>query len=427
MKGMDIANAVKGATAKWAKMRKAEYRGSRRPRGYVYSERVYFSDVAADILPDAYAHASGNRRYSVSKRQLHYACRDAFHKRTGRTLEYPYFANTLLVQYMNRHGPDWHITADPRGTLEVPNAGHKVSVPCGTIEIRRHLARARAGKSVDPFDFDPRVDVEWPSIAAGQRYQAVLYIEKEGFGPIMEEARIADRFDVAVVSNKGQSNVATRQFVDEVCKVNGGVPLFVVHDFDKAGFEIAQRLTQVSDWAIEYDRITYDFNNEINVTDLGLRLGDVEQYDLATEACDFKGGFAADSIATEEEREFLRGGERVELNAFTSPQFVEWIEAKLAEHLPKRLIPDDDVLTNAYRRAMAVAEVNLAIEQAKDAAVENAKAAEIPSNLRRKIAAEMEAAPDSGAWDRVLYDLAREHIEDGDEDEDESAEPGGEA
>ncbi len=274
MKGMDIAKAVKGATSKWAKMRKAEERGSRRPRGYVSSDRVNFSDVAASILPDAYAHASGNGRYSVSKRQLYYACRDAFLKRTARTLEYAYFANTLLVQYMNRHQPGWFITADPRGTLEIPNAGHDVRVPCGTIEIQRHLQKAQG--RVKPLEFNPEMPIEWPSIAAGQRYQAVLYIEKEGFGPIMEEAGIADRFDVAIVSNKGQSNVATRRFVDEVCKVNGGVPRFVVHDFDKAGFEIAQRLTQVSDWAVEYERVAYDFRHAINVTDLGLRLEDVE-------------------------------------------------------------------------------------------------------------------------------------------------------
>ncbi len=90
---------------------------------------------------------------------------------------------------------------------------------------------------------------------------------------------------------------------------------------------------------------------------------------------------------------------------------MEWIEEKLTEHLPKRLIPGDDVLADAYRRALAVAEVNLALEQAKAAAVKNAEAAEVPADLRQKIAAEMEQEPEeSGAWDRVLYDLARKGV-----------------
>jgi len=54
---------------------------------------------------------------------------------------------------------------------------------------------------------------------------------------------------------------------------------------------------------------------------------------------------SADSIATPAEREFLQGGRRVELNAFTSPQFIEWIERKLTKHLPKRLIPATAALT----------------------------------------------------------------------------------
>jgi hypothetical protein len=214
---------------------------------YVYSDRVNFIDCAHHILPAAYLHASGNGRYTVSKRQLYYASREAFRKATGREVEYPYFANALLVQYMNRHPKteSWKVTADPRGTLTIPNAGHEVRIPCGTLHIERHLRSAHS--AVDPFDIDAELRVEWPSLAEGQRYQAVLYIEKEGFEPILQEAKIAERFDLAVLSCKGMSVVAARQFVDTVCAEGRGVPLLVVHDFDKAGFEISQRLTTVSD------------------------------------------------------------------------------------------------------------------------------------------------------------------------------------
>jgi hypothetical protein len=211
---------------------------------------------------------------------------------------------------------------------------------------------------------------------------------------------------LAVLSCKGQSVTAARRFVDEVCAVGSGVPLFVVHDFDKAGFEIAQRLTKESDWAWEYDRVTYEFRNEINVTDLGLRLIDVEKYGLQSESCDFRGRFASDSICTQKEKEFLQSRRRVELNAFTSPQFVEWLESKLAQHLPKRLIPDDEILHDAYLRAVALASINEAIEEAIESRKELANSVKVPKSLRRDLQKLMKENPQP--WDRALYRLAEE-------------------
>src|SRR5438128_1634981 len=101
----DILGAADKVLKKWTKQRKAEERGrrSRASRAYIYSDRVNFTDVAEAILPGAYAHASGDGRYPVSKRTFYYACREVFKQRTGRELEFNYFAGTLLVQYMNRH------------------------------------------------------------------------------------------------------------------------------------------------------------------------------------------------------------------------------------------------------------------------------------------------------------------------------------
>ena len=125
IKSDDILSVTKSVTKEWTKQRKAEERGrrSRHSREYIYSDRVNFTDVAHDILPGAYAHASGNGRYTVAKRQLYYASREEFREQTGRDMEYGYFAGTLLVQYMNRHPEteSWKVTADPRGTLTIPN------------------------------------------------------------------------------------------------------------------------------------------------------------------------------------------------------------------------------------------------------------------------------------------------------------------
>jgi len=96
----------------------------------------------------------------------------------------------------------------------------------------------------------------------------------------------------------------------------------------------------------------------------------------------------------------------VELNAFTSPQLVEWIETKLREHLPDRLVPSDDVLSEAYQRALAVAEINEVIEEVAQRAISRARGAEVPAGLRQRL---IEGLSDSDpvAWDRKLYDLVR--------------------
>ena len=141
------------------------------------------------------------------------------------------------------------------------------------------------------------------------------------------------------------------------------------------------------------------------MTDLGLRLSDVQKYQLQDETCVFNGYFADDSIATKAEREFLRSGRRVELNAFTSPQFIEWLESKLRQQLgTKRLVPTDDVLEAAYRRTLVVARINEIIEAGMESAIAEAQAAKVPKSLKRQIANIREP------WDRALYRLVKSKL-----------------
>jgi len=72
------------------------------------------------------------------------------------------------------------------------------------------------------------------------RYQSVLFVEKEGFDELIEQAQIAERFDCAPMSTKGMSNTAARKLVDELSLL--GVTIYVLHDFDKSGFSILHTL-----------------------------------------------------------------------------------------------------------------------------------------------------------------------------------------
>jgi hypothetical protein len=110
------------------------------------------------------------------------------------------------------------------------------------------------------------------------------------------------------------------------------------------------------------DTRRYEFQNSIEVADLGLSLADVEAMGLESEYQHHpKGGKPAlianlrENGASEEEiafmfRDFerLRSTRRVELNAMTSPQFVAFIERKLRENDIAKIIPDQDLLAEVY-------------------------------------------------------------------------------
>ena len=157
------------------------------------------------------------------------------------------------------------------------------------------------------------------------------------------------------------------------------------------------------DWAREHDRVAYEFTHDLDAIDLGLRLEDVEDYNLQSERCVFRGGFASDTITTEAERQFLQAGRRVELNAFTSPELVEWIESKLENHLCERLIPDDEVLADAYRRTLAADEINTAVKAIRERAIERAEEVTAPDDLRERLRDKLHET--DTPWDEALNDL----------------------
>ena len=163
----------------------------------------------------------------------------------------------------------------------------------------------------------------------------MLFIEKEGFAPLLQAARIAERFDVAVMSTKGMSTTAARLLLDRLAPRIDKV--LVLHDFDVSGFSIFGTLGS--------DGRRYRFENELPIVDLGLRLADVEAMGLQSEPVETPGDWAkrAETLAahgaTEEEIAFLRR-RRVELNAMPADVFVGFLERKLAEHGVRKVVPD---------------------------------------------------------------------------------------
>lgn len=116
----------------------------------------------------------------------------------------------------------------------------------------------------------------YPTIGPENRYCNILFIEKEGFDPLLTAVRIAERYDLAIMSTKGMSVTAARLLLDRLAPRIYRV--FVLHDFDIAGFSIFGTLGA--------DGRRYTFENKVPMVDLGLRLRDVHAMRLARRDCE---------------------------------------------------------------------------------------------------------------------------------------------
>ncbi|MFH1921700.1 MAG: hypothetical protein ABIP48_17690 [Planctomycetota bacterium] len=406
MQGTVIADVVRSVTKKWAKQRKREERDAhakfRRRTALVRRSKVTVKDAAYHVMEEAYLKASSNNTLPAHARQIMYAARGRILELTGEDrLNDAYFTQRLLPDYMADFPEEtaaWDVVFDARGNFHEPHTGR--IVPLGTLSVRQYLEQIGQPRSDELGISGGGL---YPTCGPENRYQAVLFIEKEGFLPLLQRVRLAERYDIAIMSTKGLSVVASRALVDRVCAEHD-TPLLVLHDFDKAGFSIVGTLSR--------DTRRYTFENDIEVVDLGLRLEDVKAHALESEDVHLKSDPTANLLengATAEEVEFLRQGKRVELNAFASGDFVQWIESKLEEHGVRKVLPADDILERAYRRELTHQYARQQVERVIREAEKQAGSAKVPKDLRQSVLAQIEADR-SLPWDSALATVTRKGL-----------------
>lgn len=238
-----IVGLVNGITAKWTKQKKAEIRDRqafwRRVDAMRKRDRpMNIKEASYAVMEASYMAASANDTLPANPRQIYYAARGPVLEMTGKqTLDSQYFSQTLLVDYVEEHGVDWDIVWDDRGHFREPHTGLEIGL--GTLAVRNYIKSLR-GPQIN------RAAIAAASVSTlgpAGRYGAALFVEKEGFTPILEAARISERFDIAPLSTKGMSVTAARMLIDELCG-RLGLRLFVLHDFDITGFSILKTLTE---------------------------------------------------------------------------------------------------------------------------------------------------------------------------------------
>ena len=396
-------------TKDWTRQRKQELKDQqailRRREKLTVVRRLSQKEVAYAYMPTAYLKASAQGTLPAHARQIMYAARGYIQSKTGETLSDEYFTQNLLPSYLIDYPEktrDWDVVFDARGHLVEPHTGRKVAL--GTLPVRQYVRGLDAprGRTVSSGLY--------PTIGPKHRYRAVLFIEKEGFIPLFEKTNLANRYDIAIMSTKGVSTTAARELIDQVCG-RQKVPLLILRDFDKAGFTIAGTLQRAT-WR-------FSFRYAAQVTDLGLRLADVEQYGLDAEAVSYGKTNPKfnlrDNGATPAEIEFLAGrsdgyhhyGQRVELNAFASDQLMKWIESKLEENKIDKLIPEQAVLEAHYRHECERQFIEMEIARIRQENAEQFATLEIPPGLSDLILHEFEQ-DNTQSWDEAVSAIAEE-------------------
>lgn len=299
---MSIAEALAKSIAHVAQehyrqKKAAERHGSRSYRAWYRPPRDVLKEDVFEVMPAAVAAASGGGALPFKVRQLYYQVRPLLQDLTDKTLEYAYFTPALVTEYEELHGPIPGLLYDARGTFTEPHTGK--AVPLGTAEVSNY--------AVPDWTFDK-----------------ILYIEKEGFAPVLEAAKFAERFDVGIMGGKGY---ATRAAKDLLARAEAhGVTVLVAHDCDGDGRQIARTLAEGTRTRPSHS---------LNIIDIGLHASDAAVMGLAAER--------------------TRAGERVELNAMTSRQFIDFLEQRLDAHgLTEKVIPPDaslpELTAERYRK-----------------------------------------------------------------------------
>ena len=248
--------------------------------------------------------------------------RKAIQKYTEEELKFNYFSQTLLREWKETNGPLKGLYFDPRGMLYEPHGGKTLAL--GTREVQGYT---------------------FPEYV----YEKILYVEKKGLMPVFDSAQIRERFDIAIIAGEGYPTEAIRTLFERADQ--GRYRLFVLHDADPHGYNIARTLAEETRRMPGYS---------VEVTDLGLRLEEALSLGLLTEKFIRRKALPYNLDLNATERHYFEGQfkghkqwecSRVELNAFTSPALIEFLVRKFAEAgADDKLIPPAKVLKEHSRK-----------------------------------------------------------------------------
>lgn len=395
-----------------------------------------FYPFCAQVMAKAYKAACGGKNYA-NCRQVLYKARpmviDLMMKLDPVPDKLFYkndkdFTQKAICKFMRdnpRLTKDWVIYYDARGHFTEPHTGIEYKV--GTKVVRELIAK---------WDLEG---------GPGELFAGVLFCEKEGFDEHIADAGIRERFDIATLSTKGFSSTASRELIDALAK--WGIPIYVLTDFDDSGLRIEHGLHTSSE--------RYEFKHDPQITRIGLTLETARKLKLEPEYVEYnkpKKKKTAEQLKKEQEaisngkrlkktfpknpairlREagvsesdvsvLVKGkidndtkqtwyGERYELNALSTDQFIELIIVELETHLPNKVVPSvgrlDTGFVNQVIESRIAERTKEFIAEVRKEEIARKKDIEPPEHLDRLVQSRIQGTHDS--WQNGLKHLADIH------------------
>lgn len=279
-------------------------------------QKVSQKAVILKALPDAAARlgAGGN---IFSLRQLYYAIRPVLIEAIGREPDYGTFSR-VVGDHEDEHGEVDGLYRDDRGTLYHPHTGE--NIPLGTRSVATYQRPA------------------WG-------FNKILYCEKEGFFPILQKARWPERHDCALLTSKGFASRAARDVMRMMGESGEEITFYCIHDADGAGTVIYDSLREALEPA------------GVRVVNLGLDPAEGRAMGLSEEPVqgrktkgDKVGRIPVGAYLPTGDAKWLQSN-RIELNAMTTPQFLDWLTRKLGEHSTAKVRPPAAVVADRFTQA----------------------------------------------------------------------------
>jgi hypothetical protein len=268
-------------------------------------------DVVLDNLDAAIASVSGDGVYRFNERQVFYVLREVVMKATGQELKINNF-KTIITDYEAENAEIPLMYREPRGSIYHPHTGETITL--GTLMVE---------------------DYERPAWT----FNALVYFEKEGWSEALKDDRWPERHDCMLMSSKGFTTRAARDLVDKLAEHDEPVTIFCVHDADAAGTMIYQTFQEATKarGARKVEIVNLGLE-PWEAVDMGLSVENVEAGERRKPVADY-----VRALDDEDWEEWLQT-HRIELNAMTTPQLIDWLDQKMARY--EKLIPPEDVLSD---------------------------------------------------------------------------------
>ena len=189
-----LAQGIAAVTKHWKALKRQADREDcvrERDREHYLKQQQFLSikEAAYQVMEAAYRHASTQGRYPANARQIMYAARPWVLELTGGKCwkRSNYFTQELLPDFVEENQEltaDWDVVFDDRGHFIEPHTPHNIGL--GTLAVRGYIRGWR--EDVPTVVGSTELDHDCPTQEPANRYRFALFVEKEGFDPLLKAA-----------------------------------------------------------------------------------------------------------------------------------------------------------------------------------------------------------------------------------------------